>query len=423
MTAADVEVKNPGRGLQPHQRDALLGVTLHRDVPSGDFFYAGDLAGRPQARSDYSFHRPWGLPVWFHDFRALLEVSEPDFLEFHQSAKDMELDLGQFFDSGEKLDQFFTVHAPDLYPGDFRVHLASPDEEIWERSIREVQRVVDLTRDLRKHFTCDEDPIVIITMGGFLPDRHLRPEERYPLYERVQQGLERVDEEGVRLTAQTLPPFPWLMGGQQFHNLFVEPEDTVWFCETYDRRLTLDVSHSKLAANFYQRPFSEYLEAMGSHTEHLHIVDSVGVDGEGVQVGEGRSTSRTSPSAWTASHRPLRSSPRSGWATSTTAKGSSRPWIGCGNGSDRGRRGGAGAAAARAVVRPRRRPRRRGTPRSRRAASRNNRVAHRRALPGGGARRAVASAGCTSTHGPGLPDRRCGSGDAGDTAHAQAPAT
>ncbi|RAT70360.1 hypothetical protein AU506_16525 [Lonsdalea populi] len=26
---------------------------------------------------------------------------------------------------------------------------------------------------------------------------------------------------------------------------------------------------------------------MGPHTEHLHIVDSVGLDGEGVQVGEG----------------------------------------------------------------------------------------------------------------------------------------
>ena len=287
VTAADVEVKSPGRGLQPHRRDALLGVTLHRDVPAGDFFYPGDLAGRPQVRSDYAFERPWGLPVRFHDFRALLEVAEPDFLEFHQSAKDMDLEIDQFFETGEKLPQFFTVHAPDLYPGDFLIDLASPDEAIWERSIREVQRVVDLTRDLRKHFTCEQDPIVIITMGGFLPDRHLRAEERYPLYERVQQGLERVDEEGVRLTAQTLPPFPWLMGGQQFHNLFVEPEDTVWFCETYNRRLTLDVSHSKLAANFYHRPFSEYLDAMGPHTEHLHIVDSVGVDGEGVQVGEG----------------------------------------------------------------------------------------------------------------------------------------
>ena len=175
----------------------------------------------------------------------------------------------------------------DLYPGDFLIDLASPDEAIWERSIHEVQRVIDMTRDMREHFTCEEDPIVVVTMGGFLPDRHLRAEERYPLYERVQQGLERIDEAGVRLTPQTVPPFPWLMGGQQFHNLFVEPEDTVWFCETYDRRLTFDVSHSKLAANFYHRPFSEYIDAMGPYTEHLHIVDSVGVDGEGVQVGEG----------------------------------------------------------------------------------------------------------------------------------------
>lgn len=287
VTAADVEVKSPGRGLQPHRREALLGATLHRDVPAGDFFYPGDLAGRPQTRSDYSFHRPWGLPVRFHDFRALLEVSEPDFLEFHQSGKDMDLELSQFFEQGEKLPQFFTVHAPDLYPGDFLIDLASPDEAIWERSIHEVQRVIDMTRDMREHFTCEENPIVVVTMGGFLPDRHLRAEERYPLYERVQQGLERIDEAGVRLTPQTVPPFPWLMGGQQFHNLFMEPEDTVWFCETYGRRLTFDVSHSKLAANFYQRPFSEYIDLMGPHTEHLHIVDSVGVDGEGVQVGEG----------------------------------------------------------------------------------------------------------------------------------------
>lgn len=107
------------------------------------------------------------------------------------------------------------------------------------------------------------------------------------MYERIQQGLERVDEEGVRLTAQTLPPFPWLMGGQQFHNLFMDPEDTVWFYEKYGRRLTFDVSHSKLAANFAHRPFSEYVDAMVPISDHLHVVDSVGVDGEGVQVGEG----------------------------------------------------------------------------------------------------------------------------------------
>ena len=287
VRAEDVDVKSPGRGLQPNRLDALVGVTLHRDVPAGDFFYPGDLAGQAQQHKAYAFTRPWGLPVRFHDFRPLLEVSEPDFLEFHQSYKDMDLDPHSFFSSGERLPQFFTVHAPDLYEGDFLINLASEDDEIFERSIREVQRVIDMTRDMRQYFTCEDDPIVIVTMGGFLPDRHVSAEQRIPMYERVQQGLERVDEEGVRLTAQTLPPFPWLMGGQQYHNLFMEPEDTVWFCEKYGRTLTFDVSHSKLAANFFARPFSEYVDIMGPYTEHLHIVDSVGIDGEGVQVGEG----------------------------------------------------------------------------------------------------------------------------------------
>ena len=287
VRAEDVEIKSPGRGLQPDQLGALIGVTLQRDMPAGEFFYPGDLAGLAQERKEYSFRRPWGLPVRFHDFRALLEVSEPDFLEFHQSGKDMDLDPADFFEPGEKLPMFFTVHAPDLYPGDFLIDLASPDDAIFERSIREVQKVIDQTRELRQYFTCEEDPIVIVTMGGFLPDRHVRPEERKAMYERVQSGLERLDESGVRLTAQTLPPFPWLMGGQQYHNLFMEPDDTVWFCETYNRRITFDVSHSKLAANFFKTPFSEYIDTMGPYTEHLHVVDSVGVDGEGVQVGEG----------------------------------------------------------------------------------------------------------------------------------------
>ncbi|WP_058235184.1 N-acetylneuraminate synthase family protein [Devriesea agamarum] len=287
IAESDVTVKSPGRGLQPNRRADLIGKVVHRTVAAGDFFYPGDLVGEASTVHEYSFKRPWGLPVRYHDVRPLLEVSAPDFLEFHFSYRDMEADPHAIFAPGEKLPQFFTTHAPDLYAGDFLIDLASPDEGIWERSIREVQNVIDITRQLREHFTCEQDPVVVVTMGGFLPDRHVSLDERYPMYERIQRGLERLDETGVRLTAQTLPPFPWLMGGQQFHNLFMDPEDTVWFCEKYGRRLTFDVSHSKLAANFAGRPFSEYVDLMGPHIEHLHIVDAVGVDGEGVQVGNG----------------------------------------------------------------------------------------------------------------------------------------
>ena len=107
------------------------------------------------------------------------------------------------------------------------------------------------------------------------------------MYARVEAGLKRVDDSGVRLCAQTLPPFPWYMGGQLYCNLFVRAEDTAGFAAANGRRLCYDVSHSRLAATWSGVPFETYTELLAPHTDHLHLVDGRGVDGEGVQVGEG----------------------------------------------------------------------------------------------------------------------------------------
>lgn len=285
IARADIEVKSPGRGLQPNRLEELVGRRAKRVVDAGDFFYPGDLHDAAVGGRQYTFRRPWGLPVRYHDYAQLITDCTPDFLEFHMSYKDVDMDIHEVFD--RRLDMFFTVHLPDLYDGDFIVDLASPDDTIWERSIHELQRVIHITRDLTQYFTCDEAPVVIATMGGFTADRFVDPSERPAMYARIAQALERVDDTDVRLTAQTLPPYPWLMGGQQHHNLFMGLEDTVDFCTQYGHRLTLDISHSKLAANFHKRAFSEYIAALAPHTEHLHIVDAEGVDGEGPQIGEG----------------------------------------------------------------------------------------------------------------------------------------
>ena len=197
------------------------------------------------------------------------------------------------------------------------------------------------------------------------PTRSCRPPSCADMYARVAAGLDRVDDSGVRLCAQTLPPFPWYMGGQLFCNLFVDAaRHRRVRAERYGRRLCLDVSHSKLAANFHGQPFSEATDLLAPHTEHLHLVDATGVDGEGVQVGDGEiDWARAGPAARRAGARRRASSPRSGRATSTTARASGSPWSGWSSGSDRrhadrpvgrpGQRPGRGGAA-----RPRRRPRR-----------------------------------------------------------------
>jgi sugar phosphate isomerase/epimerase len=47
------------------------------------------------------------------------------------------------------------------------------------------------------------------------------------------------------------------------------------------------VSHSQLACNHAGWSMQEFCEKVGPYAAHLHIVDAKGIDGEGLQIGEG----------------------------------------------------------------------------------------------------------------------------------------
>ena len=295
LTDADIDIKSPGRGLQPNAFDKLVGRTTSRALEAGDFFYATDLGDAAPKGRDYDFRRPWGLATRYHDIEAMTRDTTPDFLEFHFSYKDLDLPVEEVFapyDGG--LPMGFTTHSPDLFAGDFLLNLASEDDDHWERSIRELQRVVDTTREMQQHFTKSADakgatdgPVIVASLGGFTTDAFVPPAERVRMYDRVAAGLARIDDSGVRLCAQTLPPYPWYMGGQLYCNLFVDPRDTAEFAERHGRRLCFDVSHTKLSANYLGMSFADATDLLAPHSEHLHLVDATGVDGEGVQVGDG----------------------------------------------------------------------------------------------------------------------------------------
>ena len=295
LTPADIDIKSPGRGLQPNAWDKLVGRTTTRAFEPGDFFYATDLGDSTPRGRAYSFRRPWGLATRYHDIEAMTRDTTPDFLEFHFSYKDLDLPVAEVFAPyTDGLPMGFTTHSPDLFAGDFLLNLASEDDAHWERSIRELQRVVDTTREMQQHFTRGADakadaegPVIVASLGGFTTDAFVSPAEREAMYARVAAGLARIDDSGVRLCAQTLPPYPWYMGGQLYCNLFVDPRDTAEFAERHGRRLCFDVSHTKLSANYLGMSFADATDLLAPHSEHLHLVDATGVDGEGVQVGDG----------------------------------------------------------------------------------------------------------------------------------------
>jgi len=280
-----IEIKSPGKGLPPYLLDELAGTVAIRDFAKGDFFYSGDLKGEQIEPRDYHFIHPFGVPVRYHDALTISQACKMDLLEIHLSYKDLEQDIERFFT--HPFTQKLVVHSPELFAGDHVLDLCSTNQSYRARSIVELQNVIEITNDLKKFFPKSAKPLIVVNVGGFSSDTFVSQEERHNLYEILTDSLSQINQSGVELIPQTMPPFPWHFGGQRFHNLFVDIDEILEFCLKQECRVCLDVSHSKLACNYYNSSFIHFLEKVAPITAHLHIADAKGIDGEGLQIWDG----------------------------------------------------------------------------------------------------------------------------------------
>lgn len=285
LASEHIKVRSPGQGLSPQQFDRLLGCTLQHDMSEEDFFYPSDLASERIEPRAYAFSRPWGVPVRYHDFGEYSQRISPDLWEFHLSYSDMELRPQDYLEGTYKAN--YIVHAPELFSRSRLMDLATPDVQYRQDSIRETQRVIDITRSLKRFFPSAMRPMIVANIGGFTMDQPLPAGEVKSYYERFARSLSELDLDGVELTPQTMAPFPWHFGGQRYQNLFVRIDEIVEWCDRLGLRMCFDVSHSRLTCNHLAYDFYEFSERIAPHTAHLHLGDARGLNGEGLQIGEG----------------------------------------------------------------------------------------------------------------------------------------
>ena len=150
-----------------------------------------------------------------------------------------------------------------------------------------MQRVIAVTRQLKQFFPASPCPPIVVNVGGFSADRFIEAEARQDKYRLLIDSLGKIEQSGVELIPQTMPPFPWHFGGQRYHNLFVALDEILDFCRKNNYRICLDVSHSKLACNYGKESLLQFVEKVAPFTAHLHIADASGIDGEGLQIGDG----------------------------------------------------------------------------------------------------------------------------------------
>ena len=281
----DVKVLSPGQGLSPQMLDKLIGKILNRNMQFEDYFFQSDIDNLIHKSKNYDFKLNWGIPVRYHDFKEYQEIVTPDLFEFHLSYSDMELSIKDFIHINKNVG--FVVHAPELFKESNLMDLASPDKEYRDQSIKETQRVIEITKELNKFFPKQKRPLIVANIGGFSMDKPIDPVLKEDYYKRFSESLSQLSTEGVELIPQTMAPFPWHFGGQRYQNLFVLPEEIAEKCDSMNLRICLDVSHSMLVCNHFDINFYEFIEKVAPYTAHIHMGDAKGVNGEGLQIGEG----------------------------------------------------------------------------------------------------------------------------------------
>lgn len=285
LSKGHIKVRSPGQGISPQRYADLVGRILQRDMAEEDFFYPSDLADQRIEPRHYRFSRPWGVPVRYHDFQEYAARIQPDLWEFHLSYSDMDLDPERFI--GGQQSAGFVVHAPELFSGSHLMDLASPDTDYRSESLAQTNRVIAITRGLKRFFPNTPRPMIVANVGGFTMDAPLPPEVIPEYYERFSDSLKALDLEGVELIPQTMAPFPWHFGGQRYQNIFVRIDEIETWCRRLGLRMCFDVSHSQLTSRYLKYDFYDFCARIAPFTAHLHLGDAKGVNGEGLQIGEG----------------------------------------------------------------------------------------------------------------------------------------
>ncbi|AEE22235.1 N-acetylneuraminate synthase [Glaciecola sp. 4H-3-7+YE-5] len=285
ITRKMLAVKSPGKGLAPYYLDKLIGMQANRDIDKNDFFYHSDYSNLPKvAARHFDLPQDFGIPVRYHDMQ-LITQSNLTVVEFHLSYKDLLVDPSEYVNKNSQMR--LVVHAPELFESDHVLDLASDEAPYRALSIKHLNKVLNLARELSPFYPRTRRVPVVVNAGGFSQNDFLSQEHRQQKYSVLGQSLTQLDLSGIDLLIQSMPPFPWHFGGQRYHNLFICPQEIYSFCQEHQVNVCLDVSHSWLACNQFGYTIEDFFLKLGPFIKHLHIADAAGVDDEGLQVGEG----------------------------------------------------------------------------------------------------------------------------------------
>ena len=284
ISLSDLEVKSPAKGISPLKRDQFIGKKLIKDVNKDDYLAENQFVIKD--KPIFNLPKKWGLVGRLSDFDEFLST-KPDLIEIHLTWRDLvnhHLFENKF---ANHFNQDLVVHAPEYYYDEL-VDFAGNNFDIADASVAMLQQVVEFTKKIQTKFKgVDQNKgarIVVHPGGHFKNFTHSNKNEQYRL---LLKNLSRVNSEGVRILVENMPPNPWYFGGRWHNTIFMDSSEIALFAKKIGWGICYDLSHALLYCNHSNQSINNFSKNLFGHIEYLHIADGMGVNQEGLQLGEG----------------------------------------------------------------------------------------------------------------------------------------
>lgn len=295
LDANNLTLKLPSKGINAKQWFDVVGKKASKSLKEGDYLFSSDMV-----TSDGTTHRSLqkgsnedrafipgkiGVVARMKDIDEIIQDRNVDYVEVHYAASDLEKE-----DEWKDYDLDLVVHFPEYADGKM-LDLCTYDENLRQFSIDIINKVLDKTRNLKQHFKrCTGDVKFVLHPGAMTFPKLLdNPKKQFDLFA---DSLTKLNTEGIEVLIENMLSFAWFLGddwsaNQGLNNSFMDAEEMYRFCTTYHYGMCLDLCHAKLYTNYAGKSFLEYMERVKPIVKHLHYSDCIGIDSEGLQVGEG----------------------------------------------------------------------------------------------------------------------------------------
>jgi len=255
-----------------------------RDIESADPIQALDFEEAEEELTpdilSFASKNKIALPIRLYDYEFYFKNLNTNFFEFHLSYGEVLSDkLFELLKSNELKGKNFSIHLPDYIHSNRIIDPTSDDIGIRKESIDLISRVIDFSNKLE-----DISENIVPIVGSFSESRSNSKRENL---DRIFNFLDTSQGGSGKILPQWLPVYAWYFGGSAKLDIFNSPDD-IDYIEEYNRKICLDICHLVLSANYYNCDPMDWYDRLKKYSSHIHIADGVGVDGEGLQLGEGQ---------------------------------------------------------------------------------------------------------------------------------------